>query len=277
MRTHLKSSLLGIWAAAVFLWIPAAHGAEAFVDWINRVNVTFTGDTLTKTAGCNGCDDAGAVSRQAIWRDGYVEFSPGDVTTFWLAGLGHGDRGTAFEDIEFAFRFNGAGRADVMENGVYKGGDTAYAAGDVFRVAVTNDRVQYFRNGDVLYESTNRPEYPLVLDTALGSLGTTVRHARIAAIDVDQGEEGFGVNRFDALDRNGSGRIEWYEWPGSWSSFDAQDLDQPRPERRSPETPALLRPESPGRRQEGSKTDSPGNVTLARCMPGASTYSWRSL
>lgn len=38
--------------------------------------------------------------------------------------------------LVFPFRFNGAGRADVMESGVYKGGDTPYAAEDVFRVAI---------------------------------------------------------------------------------------------------------------------------------------------
>jgi hypothetical protein len=226
MRTFFARAVLGICAATVLPGVPAVHGAEAFVDWINRVNVTVSGDTLSKTSGCNGCDDAGAVSRRAIWRDGYVEFSPGEVNTFWLAGLGHGNGGTAFEDIEFAVRFNGAGTADVMENGVYRGGDTAYRAGDMFRVAVANDRVSYFKNGQLLYESSAAPEYPLVLDASLGSLGTTVRHARIDVTDVGDGEEGFAVSRFDDLDTNRNGRIEWYEWRGSRAVFDAQDLDR---------------------------------------------------
>ena len=70
-----------------------------------------------------------------------------------------------------------------MESGVYQGGDTTYAAGDLFRVAVVNGRVQYFKNGQLLHTSDKTPQYPLMLDAALGSLGTTIaerghRHAR---------------------------------------------------------------------------------------------------
>jgi hypothetical protein len=36
--------------------------------------------------------------------------------------------GTGF-DIDFAFRFDGAGSADVLQNGTYIGGDTAYGKG----------------------------------------------------------------------------------------------------------------------------------------------------
>ena len=95
----------------------------------------------------------------------------------WLAGLSHGNDGTGYADIDFAFRFNGAGWADVLENGVYAGGDTPYAAGDVFRVAVVGGRVQYSRNGLLLRESAHVPQYPLLLDTSLGSIGATVRNA----------------------------------------------------------------------------------------------------
>jgi hypothetical protein len=228
MRTSLTTGvrLLGICAATVFLWIPAVHGAEANVDWINQSNVTATTYTLEKTSGCNGCDDAGATSRREIWREGYVEFSPGEVHTFWVAGLGRGDGGTGFEDVEFGVRFNGAGRADVYESGVYRGGDTAYAPGDRFRVAVINGRVMYLKNGLLLYESQQRPEFPLVLDAALGTVGASIRNATIVTENAFDDDEGGGFSRFDALDTNGNGRIEWYEWPGSWSSFDGQDLDR---------------------------------------------------
>jgi hypothetical protein len=67
--------------------------------------------------------------------------------------VSHGSQGTGYADIDFAFRFNGAGWADVLDNGIYAGGDTPYAAGDVFRVAVVGGRVQYFRSGTFLRES----------------------------------------------------------------------------------------------------------------------------
>jgi len=158
---------------------PAADAEDQSVTWTNLVNVTATGTVLQKTGGWDGVDDAGATSLQELTAgDGYVEFTVGEATTFWLAGLSHGNDGTGYADIDFAFRFNGAGWADVLENGVYQsGGDTAYAAGDVFRVAVVGGRVQYSRNGLLLRESAGVPQYPLTLDTSLGSLGTTVHNA----------------------------------------------------------------------------------------------------
>ena len=158
---------------------PLVRAEEQPVTWTNLVNVTVTETVLQKTGGWDGSDDAGATSAQQLTAgDGYVEFTVGEANTFWLAGLSHGNDGTGYADIDFAFRFNGAGWADVLENGIYQpGGDTPYEAGDVFRVAVVGGRVQYSRNGLLLRESANVPTYPLILDTSLGSLGTTVHNA----------------------------------------------------------------------------------------------------
>jgi len=91
------------------------------VAWTNLVNATVTGDVLQKTGGCDGCDDAGGTSQQELsGGDGYIEFTIGETTTFWLAGLSYGNGDTTFGDVDFAFRFNGAGWADVLENGALK-------------------------------------------------------------------------------------------------------------------------------------------------------------
>jgi hypothetical protein len=74
------------------------------------------------------------------------------------------------------------GVVDVLENGVYRGADTSYAPGDTFRVAVVGGRVQYFKNGIYLMESATVPTFPLLLDVSLGSLGATVRNARIGVL-----------------------------------------------------------------------------------------------
>lgn len=163
------------------------------VVWTNVVNATVTGTMLQKTSGWDGVDDAGATSEQQLSEgDGYVEFTVGEDDTFWLAGLSHGNPGTSYAEIDFAFRFNGAGWADILESGVYQaGGDTPYAAGDVFRVAVVGGRVQYFHNGRFLRESASPPEYPLLLDTALGSLSATVRNAAIGVFPPPPAGGGF--------------------------------------------------------------------------------------
>lgn len=164
------------------VWRDAATDAEAqAVLWTNLMHATVIGTVLKKTSGWDGADDAGATSQQELSAgDGYVEFTVGEAGTFWVAGLSHGNEDTRYGDIDFAFRFNGGGRADVLENGGYRsGGDTLYATGDVFRVAVVGGRVQYSRNGRFLVESAASPRYPLILDVTLGSLGATVHDARL--------------------------------------------------------------------------------------------------
>ena len=169
-------------AAASFALLYAEDQA---VLWTNAVNVSVVNGSLQKTAGCDGCDDAGAVSQQALIQgDGFVQFTVGEANTIWAAGFSHGNTDTTYSDIDFAFLFNGGGWAAVFENGIYQnGGDTPYAPGDVFRVAVVGGKIEYSRNGVMLHESQTAPQYPLVLDTSLLTLGATIVNARIGVPD----------------------------------------------------------------------------------------------
>src|SRR6202007_1233303 len=82
---------------------------ESNITWTDSINVTPGDRVLQKTDGCGGCDDAGAVSEQTIDAgDGYIEFTVGELGTFWVAGLSHGNADTSFADIDFPFKFNGA-------------------------------------------------------------------------------------------------------------------------------------------------------------------------
>ena len=155
------------------------------VLWTNAVNVSIVNGSLEKTSGCDGCDDAGAVSLQSLVEgDGFVQFTVGAANTLWAAGFSHGNSDTTYADIDFAFRFNGGGWADVIENGIYQnGGDTPYATGDVFRVSVVGGKIQYSRNGVLLHESQTAPQYPLIFDASLASIGANIVNARIGVPD----------------------------------------------------------------------------------------------
>jgi len=154
--------------------------AQTAITWTNLVNTTVTETGVQKTAGCDGCQDAGASSQEQLSTDGYVEFKVGELNTMWMAGLSHGDDDTTYGDIDFGFRFNGAGYADVLEGGSYAGGDTTYAPGDVFRISLANGRIEYSKNGQYLKESTHAPQLPLLLDSSLLSIGATIHDAVIA-------------------------------------------------------------------------------------------------
>ncbi len=184
-------SVPGLLAITLFL-VPGAASAQS-VAWTSEVHVGVTGNVLQKTTGCDGCDDAGAVSQQQIPAgDGFVEFTVGETHTFFLAGMSHGNTNTYYNDIDFAFRFNGGGWADVLENGVYQsGGDTPYAAGDVFRIAIVGNKLQYIRNGAVLLEKVEAIQYPVLLDVALGSIGATLQNAVVAVSPPPPSDGGF--------------------------------------------------------------------------------------
>jgi EF hand len=222
-------------AAVVFCSVGVAMAVAQRVDWTNIANVTVRGDTVQKTGGCQGCDDATAMSRQMIRSgDGYVEFTVGEPYTFWMAGLSQSDGNSHFNNIDFAFRFNGNDTADIMENGRYRGGDTDYAPGDRFRIAVVGGRVRYMKNGSVLLESRQAPRFPLVFETAFGTVGASLRNARIETSNraftsddyYNENDRYARSGSFYGLDRNDDGVISRREWTGTRQEFNALDTNR---------------------------------------------------
>jgi hypothetical protein len=166
-------------AAALMIASLAAVRAAERVDWMNTANVAVRGNGVQKTGGCEGCDDAVATSRQTVTENGYVEFTVGESYTFWMAGLDRRPGSGRWNDIDYAFRFNGNDSADVMERGNYRGGDTYYQAGDRFRIAVVDGRVRYIHNGTTVYESAEVTRGPLTFKVVLGSMGASIRNVMI--------------------------------------------------------------------------------------------------
>jgi hypothetical protein len=167
--------------AALFL-NDRTDAASSAVMWTGLVNAAVNSDLLEKTSGCDGCFDAGATSTQQIaGGNGFIEFTIAAANTLFVAGLSHDYAGTGYADVDFAWRFNGAGQADVLENGTYVGGDTAYAAGDVFQIAVIGRAVRFSRNGVVLLQRRTRVTYPLLFDTSLASMGAALRSALMSS------------------------------------------------------------------------------------------------
>src|SRR5262249_23483341 len=100
-------------------WAPSAAGAQP-VAWTNLVNVTANGSSVTKTLGCDGCYDAGAVSQQQITgASGYAQFTAGATGPLRLAGLAQSFSAASASSIAFGIRLQGA-TAEVRELGVYR-------------------------------------------------------------------------------------------------------------------------------------------------------------
>jgi hypothetical protein len=143
------------------------------VVWTADVGVDVSGNSLTKTA-ATGWGNAGAVSTQQIDSgDGYVELTASETTTYRMFGLSNGNTNTSYTDIDFALYLSG-GQLAIYEGGAYKGNFGPFATGDTLRVGVVEGLVEYSRNGAVLYTSNGTPTYPLLVDTALYSINSTL-------------------------------------------------------------------------------------------------------
>jgi hypothetical protein len=148
------------------------------VNWTNLANVSASGSSLTKSGGCGGCADAGANSQQAVASGtGYLEFTVSEIDTLRFIGFSTGNTGTSPDRIAAALRLQ-AGRAEVREAGVYRT-EIGVATGDILRITAGGGSVKYSKNGTVFYTSAAQPAYPLVINTALLDLGSTIRNVTI--------------------------------------------------------------------------------------------------
>lgn len=149
------------------------------VTWTAAVGVSVTGSDLTKVAGA-GWGNAGAISTAQLDEgDGAVLVTASETNALRIFGLGTGNANASFDDVEFGLVLTQAGSLLVCEpgNNCARMAGT-YQANDELEVGVVNGKVQYKRNGTVLYESAIAPVYPLLLDAALNFTGATLKNAR---------------------------------------------------------------------------------------------------
>ena len=149
---------------------PAATSTS--IVWTSLVRATADGETVRKSSGCSSCFDAGAVSQQHIDSRGSVSFTPA-VGQRLYAGLGSDTSSSTSYAIDYAFSFWPSGAWEVREKNVYRT-EGRWAAGDIFTVALDNGVVTYSVNAKTVYISRVAPLSPLVVDTSMASVGSSV-------------------------------------------------------------------------------------------------------
>ena len=176
-------ALLGATLAGTLVDVSSPTG-EAVV-WVSAVGVSVAAGSITKTAP-TAWGNAGAASSRGINGDGYVEVTLPATPGYAMFGLANGDTDQGWADIDFAlYTYAGNGKLQIYEKGTYCGSFEAYAPGDKLKVAAESGVVKYYRNGTLLYTSTQAPILPLRADTSLYSTGTALLGATLAGTLVD--------------------------------------------------------------------------------------------
>ncbi len=155
-------------------------GPNEPVVWTNDAGVSIAGNSITKTE-TTGWGNAGAASTRGLNGDGYAEFTVPTDPGYAMFGLSSGDTDQSYADIDFAFyTYPPTGRLMIFESGASRGTYGDYAAGDTLSIGLEAGIVKYYRNGFLLYTSSQSPALPLIVDTSLYSSGATVQNAALS-------------------------------------------------------------------------------------------------
>jgi hypothetical protein len=145
------------------------------IFWNDISNVTIEGEKLTKTSGCNGCDDAGVISLQSVTTGkATFDFTANASEQMLIAGLTSKQEIASAKGFKFGVRLQ-QGIAEVRERGIYRA-DTRFAAGDRFRILVDGGKVQYLVNDMVFYTSKASASYPLFAGVTFNTTGAAVEN-----------------------------------------------------------------------------------------------------
>lgn len=132
---------------------------ESITSWKNTTNtVFFTNDGILKRLSGNA-DNGNAFSLQAIGRGGYLEFTTVESNRDKTIGLSATDDGNSRNTIDFGIRIEDDRDVHVYENGVRSARLENNAGNtDTYRIEWTSgDVIKYYRNGSVIFVSTNTP------------------------------------------------------------------------------------------------------------------------
>ena len=149
---------------------PSAPATSTGFSWTKVVNASASGTAIQKVSGCGSCQDAGGISSAAAAAVAFTVQSTHKQT----AGLGSNTTADAGNGIDYAFKFSGTTIWEVREKGTYRT-EGSFTSTDVFKVAVENGIVNYYKNGTRVYTSAVPAPATLVVDASLQTIGATVQ------------------------------------------------------------------------------------------------------
>ncbi|URZ15337.1 phage tail spike protein [Clostridium felsineum] len=141
------------------------------IKWTNIVGVSINGTTLTATGANNNWGSTGCSSIQTLSNGQYVECVLNAQSKRGMIGLSHTDIDQNYNTIQFALYPDLDGNNNpsdwvVYENGTWTKDLGNWNVGDTGRIAIEDNKINYYINGNLKYTSTQTPTLPLVVDTA---------------------------------------------------------------------------------------------------------------
>jgi hypothetical protein len=154
---------------------------EEAIEFTNKTNVVSSGNNLEKIYGSNFITDAGASSVAKVYNNGYVEATVDEINRGRWFGISSTDPNINANSIQFAVFLRADGVYQINESGAVPSGSpsAAYANNDVFRIAIEQGVVKYYRNGSLIWISTGSPTTPMVVDVSFTELNSTLKNIEI--------------------------------------------------------------------------------------------------
>ena len=172
------------------------------VEWTDAIGVDASGNNLTKIQGGSSFN-AGAFSLATVSNNGLVETTVNETNTDRTIGLSAVNGGVDEASIQYAIRLRNNGTLRIYESGVQRVGNAGtYSGGDVIKVSVVNNVVEYYRNTTLLYTSLVAPSLPLKVDVSMEDVNSTLQNVNI----VHYTEGNFTSTA------SGAGASPTYEW-----------------------------------------------------------------
>lgn len=189
-----------------------SSGVAESVVWTGALNVTVTGNSISKSGATNAWD-AGANSTKAIVSgDGYVEMTITETNKDRFFGLSDNETTVSSEDVDFAFRPYSNGAVYCYEPGINGAFCGWYSPGDKLRISIENGMIKYYlirgSTSTLVYTATHTPTYPMAADAAIYDSGGTVTNTVISG-NLSGGSGGGGSANVQWLvtDRLGTPRM----------------------------------------------------------------------
>jgi hypothetical protein len=169
-------------------YVSGASAASACKEAISDVVWMIASSSLKNTINANslskltsdGSWDGNGFSFQSVGNNGYMQMTAAETNKDRMVGLSATDGNASYLSIQFAFFLQSNGIIGIYESGSSRGTFGAYATNDIFKIAVENNIVKYYKNGVAIYISGITPSLPLYVDVSTYSTGGTVNNVKIS-------------------------------------------------------------------------------------------------